>query len=597
MSTSIEFLTTMGKMAGMLQFLKNHQWALVLAFIASIIISYPQISLRYDNRDVYQGVEILGGIGDERAWLSRVREAYDGHPSISNAYFKEGKNDPYLFQPLGSVIIAYLGKLFSLDINNTLLLFRLLFPFSVFLLIYGFLLFFTKEKLVALTTSAFLFFGNTIFSRNALFSMLSGDPPSPYYLNYTRPVNPLMTSFFFYGFLLCFLLFLDASTRLSVKKQWIWGVASTLMLGLSFYDYFYTWTFLYSFLGVLILIFLFQKKWQDIKRIGLVLLGSLLIAVPYLWNLYRATTYLTYSEVGQRHGLIETHAPVLGFLVPLLFIFFLLFFPRAWKERYYFALALVIAPFIVLNQQIITGKVLQYAHYHWNYHLALAMIFLSIIFFSWVSKTNWRMLKKTSAILIIVVSIFTGFWVQSSSYAVNKELVIDRQRYGAPLNWLSQNAVKDEVVFSDNETARLIVIYTPLNVFYHSSARYSLAATTERLTNTLFLYYRLNGVSGNEAQEVFFKDREDISWAIYGIYYRDIAGGYEKIPDEILLDLVGKYQESFMVDNSTFFKEMLQKYQVKYLVWDKRDYPLWNLEQYQFLRKITELGDFVIYQI
>ena len=63
------------------------------------------------------------------------------------------------------------------------------------------------------------------------------------------------------------------------------------------------------------------------------------------------------------------------------------------------------------------------------------------------------------------------------------------------------------------------------------------------------------------------------------------------------LVLVGKYQESFMVDNSTFFKEMLQKYQVKYLVWDKRDYPLWNLEQYQFLRKVAELGDFIIYQI
>jgi len=243
-----------------MQILKNHKWAIFLALLASVIIVYPQIYLRYDLSDVYQGVEIIGASEDEMAWLSRVREAYDGHSSISNAYFKEGKDDPYLVQPLGSNIVAYFGKIFSLSINNTVLLSRIVMTFFVFLLIYGFVFLLSKEKMVALSTSSFLVLANALFSRPALFEILKGQSPSLSYINYTRPVNPLMTSFFFFGFLFCFWLFLDASTRLSARRQWFYGLASALMLGLSFYDYFYTWTFLYSFLGVLVLIFLFQKK-------------------------------------------------------------------------------------------------------------------------------------------------------------------------------------------------------------------------------------------------------------------------------------------------------------------------------------------------
>src|SRR3990170_682280 len=136
----------------MMQILKNHKWAIFLALLASVIIVYPQIYLRYDLSDVYQGVEIIGASEDEMAWLSRVREAYDGHSSISNAYFKEGKDDPYLVQPLGS-------------------------------------------KMVALSTSSFLVLANALFSRPALFEILKGQSPSLSYINYTRPVNPLMTSF------------------------------------------------------------------------------------------------------------------------------------------------------------------------------------------------------------------------------------------------------------------------------------------------------------------------------------------------------------------------------------------------------------------
>ena len=576
-------------LSGIKLILNNHKWAIILAILVAVIIAYPQVYFRYDHQDAYHGIELIGASDDESVWSSRVREAQDGHLSLSCVYFKDGKNDPYIIQPLGSTIVAYLGKIFSLDLNNTILFSRLFFPFIVFLIIYGFILLFTKDKLTALVTPSALFLASTLLGRWDIFQLLSGESPKTDFLLLTRPVNPALTWFFFFGFLLFFWLYLE-------KKQWRWGILSALMLGLSFYDYFYTWTFLYVFCGVLGLIFLFQKNWRELKRIAVVLLGAGLIAIPYLINFYQITTYPTYQEVGQRAGLLYTREPTLGFLVPFIFIIFLLFFPRKWRERYYFALALVITPFIVLNQQLITGKTLFNAHYHWYFHTPLGIIFLLVIFFNLISQKKREFFKKLSAILIIAIGIYTGVLIQNSSYNTNEEKIIERQRYGQVMDWLDENTEKDEVIFANNETAHLIVIYTPLNVFYHSSAGGCLVSSKDRLLNTLFLFYRLDGVDKEDAQEVFFRDRRKMSAAIYGTYYRETTGVYENIPDEILREIIQKYQASFSVPTTDFLNNLWTKYEVKYLVWDKESNPQWQLNQYSFLKKVAEIEDFAIYQ-
>ncbi|MDO8559291.1 MAG: hypothetical protein Q7R84_03070 [bacterium] len=564
----------------MTQILKNHKWAIFLAILTGVIVAYPQVYLRWDLGDSYQGIGLMGASDDESAWMSRVKEVQDGHPTFSSVHFKDGKNDPYLFQPLGTMIVAYSGKLFSLNINDTILLSRLFFPFLLFLIIYAFLFFFTKEKLISLSIPSVLLLAISIFNRGAFLK--------PYYLLLTRPVNPAMTWIFFFGFLLFFWLFME-------RKQWRWGILSALMLGLSFYDFLYTWTFLYAFCGVFILIFLCQKKWQDIKKIAIVLFGSVLIAIPYFINLYQAATYPTFGEVGARAGLMGGRELSMGILPPMLLVVFLIFFPKKWKERYYFALALVITPFVILNQQLITGKALSPSHYHWYYHKPLALIFSLMIAFSFLSWRKWQFAKKVLAISLIAVSISLGIFVQSISYADSKPSIIKIQKYGPVIDWLNENSKKEGVVFSNDAIANLVVTHTSLNVFYHHSAKFSLAATTERLINILFLYYRLDGVSESQAKEVFLRDRADISWTIYGIYYRDLFGEYENIPDEVLLDLVQKYKESLATVTPDLFKEMLQRYEVNYLIWDKESNPQWQFDQYPFLKKVAEIGEFSIY--
>lgn len=568
----------------MTQVLKNHKWAIFLALVVVVIVAYPQLYFSYDHQDTYQGIEIMGS----SHWVSRVKEVQDGHPGFGSIYLKDGKNDPYLFQPLGSIIVGYLGKAFSLDLNNTILLSRFFFPFLVFLIIYSFTLLISKDKLTALAAPTMVLLGKTLISRTGLLRILEGEGFNKF-LKITSPVIPALPYFFFFSFLLFFWLFL-------IKKQWWWGILSTLMLGLAFYDYFYTWTFLYAFCGTLILIFLFQKKWLEIKKVTIVLLGSIVIAIPYFLNLYQASLYPNYAEVSQRFGVAESREPIFGFLIPFLFIVFLLFFPRKWKERYYFVLALIIATFIVLNQQLITGKVLQSGHYHWHFNIPLAIIFLLVIFFSWISARKWELFKKISAIAIIAVSIYAGISVQNISYIAMENEALEAQRYGPIMEWLNENAEKEEVVFANQETSHLVVTYTSLNVFHHTSIMYSLAVSQERLLNNLFVFYRLTGVGKDEVQEIFFQERAKISKLVYSIYYRELTGSYDGIPDTVVQEIVQKYQESLSVSTDVFLDKLWSKYEVKYLVWDKKTDLQWQLDQYLFLEKVAAIGDFIIYQ-
>lgn len=553
----------------------NHKWAICLAFLAAIIISYPQIYFRYDHKDAYQGIDASLLTGDEYYYWSRIQEVRDGYPSSVNPFFKEGKAGPYSQPPLGEILAAYLGKLFFLDLNNTVLLTKTLFSFLLFLAIYSFIYLLFKEKLTAGACSTMIFFGMTLLSRHG---------PEAEFLWFSRMLHPLISSLFFFAFLSVFWLFWDTSTRLSARKKWVFGVISALILGFSFYVYPYTWIFLYAFSGILIFISLSQKDWQKIKRIILVLLLSLLVAVPYFINFYQMITHPNYLEFQQRVGLAESRTPIVGYLLPSLLIFFLLFFARKCRERYFFCLALVITPFIVLNQQLITGKILHPSHWHGSYIRFLAIIFIIVIFLNGIKKERF---KKMLAALIIGAGIWAGFTIQSSSYAKYEESFVKEQRYGPILEWLNKNTQKEEVVLADPELSKYIPIYTSLNVAYSRDyAIFYLSIPQERLLNNEFLIYRLEGLKPEEAKEIFFRDREPLSFQVYGFYY-------QTIPDQVLLEFAVKYQAFY----SQPLEEYLKKYQVKYVIWDSKTHPQWALDQYQFLKKVGEIENFVIYKL
>ncbi len=576
----------------MIQLIKIHKWAILFAFLVGVIVAFPQFYFSYDHADTYQGVYIAT-TDNEYSYLNRIQEVRDGHPSMASAVLKDGKDDPYFLPPLDEILVAYLGKIFFLNLNSTILLARFLFAFLVFLAVYGFVFLISKEKLTALAASTAVCLAKSLLGRGALVVLLKGGAPTADFLDLYRPAHPQVDFLFFFSFLLFFWLFFE-------RKRWIWGVISTLILGLSFYTYPYTWSLLYAFLGVLFLILLFQKKWPDAKRVFFLGLGAFAIGIFYFLNVYAASLHPYFEEVILRCRYIDTRQPVFGILVPSILIIFLLFFPKNWRERFIFCLALAIAPLLVLNQQIITGKEFSSGHYHWYYNQLTAIIFLVIVLFYqirlWQEKLGFLTKKNTAklaAFLVIVISFYTGITIQAGSYKASEARILSDQRYGAVAEWLNANAQKDEVFLAEPYQAGILSIYTPLNTFYSNRGDMYLAGSNERILNSLFLFYRLNGVDGAEARSLFLQEEERriISYRIYGTYYKNVAGNAAAIPDELLCSFAEKYQIFLSVP----LDKILKTNDVKYVVWDTKNHPQWQLDQYQFLNKVYEEGDFKIY--
>ena len=584
------------------ELLKEHKIAFILAVLTSVLCALPQAYFRIDHTELYQdNVEDIEMLVSSN-WSPRVREVMDGHPNWGSIYFKDGKEGPYLFQPLGSIVVAYTGELFGFGINNTILLSRIIFPFLTFILMYAFVFLLSRNKLAALASTSAILLVDFLVSPSGIKAILTGEVVnrihSVNFLEISHPVNSSMIFVFFFGFLVTFFLFYQ-------KWKWQWGVVSTLLLGLNFYNYFYSWTFLFSFGGVLCFVLALQKKWKEVFRVVYVFVGALVVAIPYIWNLYSATQHTTYVELSLRHGVLVSHAPLfIGATTLCALVVFLFGFPRADKQKYVFGLSLLLATMVVLNQQIITGKVLQVGHYHWYIHKPLAVIFVVMTLFSLLDRWSVpRHYKRLLAVSMILISFAIGTKIQALSYmddGVGKGgdgigMTLERQKYAPIMDWLNAHAEKESVVFANELTSNIVVIYTPLNVFHHHADHLTLPATDERLQDLIFTYYRLRGVGEENVEEVFQSEKLFIATRLTGIHSREKDGNDGSIPDEVFDGVVLNYRHTLSTPTSEWLYDIWKKYEVEYLVWDKNVDPTWRLEQYSFLKEEATFGDIAIY--
>ena len=577
------------------QLLLNHRVAIILAILTSIIVVAPQIYFRIDHKDLYQeGTQVIEML-PHGPWEARVREVQDGHVLGGNMYQKEGKNDPYIYQPLAPMVVAYAGSLFNLEINNTLLLSRFIFPFIIFLLIYGFVFSISRDKFAALSSAAVLLLADSVLSYSGITRLLQGVSPD-HFLRLARPVVPALIYLFLFAFLLFFWQFYR-------NRNWKYGAISAVALGLNFYNYFYTWTYLYAFGGILILLFIIQRNWKEVLRIGSVFVGGAIVAIPYFINMYRASQFPTFKDVGISSGIILSHQPLfMGSSMIIALLFFLFLFPRIDKEKYLFGLAILLTPFLTMNQQVLTGRMMQPDHYHWFFHKPLGFIFVFITIFYFFDRRRLDLYKKIFAILVIASSIATAVFVQAYSYQYDSrdggQIAIERQKYGPVMDWLNSHAEKEAQIFANDATAEMTVLYTPLNVLYHAGiCCIPLSVTKSTLHETLFIFFKLNQVDAQSAYEAFSRERAFVSRHIFGIYYRKLNGSYESMPDEKFEEIVGMYKETLSTPTSKWLEQIFEKYEVEYIVWDKIKDPLWQLDKYKFLEKSAEFGSMAIYRI
>lgn len=558
---------------------KNYLLALGIIIIGAYSIS-PQIIFQKKLGQDYQGIYF--SFSDyELFWMARVQEIEDGYGSMGNTALHEYKDAPYLFPPLGEMIMAGFGTLFNLDTYEIMIYeTKLFFPILLFLGIYFFVYYLQKDKKIAFLVSLAIFLASNLVKLNL------SDIYSPVEAGlsiYLRPVNPQISSLFFYLFLGFFYLALEKG------KRYFWLLAA-LFLGLSFNIYFYTWAFIITFLAWLAIFFGFRKQFRQLKIIVKVSLGGLIISIPYWYKFFQAYASSDFDFALNNMGIFRNHTPVLGALAVLIIVIYwatakFLKLPKDLKH--YFLLALTLTGIVVINQQVITGVETFQGHFHWYYNRPI-FILIFIVCLDLLIKKYFFKFRNTAFFLLAMIIIYNGAITWQIGFDMHYNHFAGFQKYGKVVNWIKENQLKDKVILSDDLALNSVIpAYTSSDVYWSDDALVYFVPR-ERAEHNYRVYLWLLGVTPARIENYLASQKREIS--IRGGL--DIANKHSVCTDCIsakeIQYLSEKYKEFYQSD---FLKE-LKKYQADYLISASS-----RFNDYKFFKQIDKAGEFYIYII
>jgi hypothetical protein len=509
--------------------LREHKAAVVFSVVVGFIMIAPQVFFISSVQN-YTGIYMMD-TDAEVHYLARMNN-FLVRQSTGNPYLYEYKDTISPFDTYSEGALSLPAFLLPVSIPDLSLLYKFLLPCIIFFLAYLFSFRLIRDKKWAIATGLFILLGHNLINIPDIIHLLRFD--TSYYNQFSlfsRPVNPEFSSIFLFAYLLVFLRFL---------KNPKWGSSLTLgiIFGLSFYVYFYSFTFFMA-LNAVFLVLLAARGKRDvfIKLLSVSVIG-LVIGSYEIVNLMQVSHSPFYKEMAELSGLQSSHSPVFsmaGIIVTGLFLSLMFVYRRKWTEDEYFILGLLGTALVVINQQIITGIVLQHGHYHWYFNTPIYILSLlwTLYYFS-IQKNIKQKFVTALIVLISVASVYVSVFIQYSSYTYWKHETANDQRIYSAIDWIKTNTKSESVIFSNTKISNLIPIYT----------------------------------------------RDFVAYSDYGMLYLVPKERRVWDTDTILKNGLDSFRDSYRLD---------------YVVWDKTENPEWNIDKLQYLTSLFNEGGVYIY--
>ncbi len=337
----------------------------------AIFALYPQLLLWYSVGDKWVGNYAINDI-DEPAYAGYLAALIEGRPR---------KNDPYtghdqsidtpqpesLFsiQFASPYIVAIPSRLLGISASWAMILAGGFAGFFSALLLYFLILALNGNQRFAMAGSLIVLCGGALFAGEGAIGELLGKGTAYPYFPFLRryiPAVPFPFLIFFFGAIYQLL------RAQEWRSIWIWWAAAFTSFSFLVFSYFYLWTPAFAFIVCIFgLILIFRVgEWKTQLR-NLALLGATLLVPLGIYSYLLSKRAETMDNV---QLLVSTHLPDL-FRVPeyvSVVALLLLLIAYFWRKSevdtaFLLTLAVVITPFLLFNQQVLTGLSLQPIHY------------------------------------------------------------------------------------------------------------------------------------------------------------------------------------------------------------------------------------------
>jgi hypothetical protein len=380
------------------------QLIVIVAFL-TLISLLPQIYLWTSRGSQWNGAFANLDM-DEYAYSAYLKSLIDNHPRRNDPYTRSDSVETetlFSIQFLPAYTLAFLARFFGLSASAVFIILAPVITVASTLAVFWLLSSVTEDNKLAVVGSLGVLVVGTVVAVNPA-SILIGDRGFDF-LPFLRRYLPATVFPFIFGLILF--------TWKALTRHAAWAIVAGFLFVILIFSYFFLWTaaaaWLFGLCGMWIITH--RQKRQGFGVFGIIFGIGLLGFVPYARLIQQRTTSTDTTQV-----LELTHRPDLlrGPEIYALVLLFLMAYQ--WRRRglllsdsrVVFAGSLLLAPLILFNQQLITGRSLQpfhYEHFVANYFVVLAAFILISVIQSTQSRRLVFYLLAGSLMLATLISI------------------------------------------------------------------------------------------------------------------------------------------------------------------------------------------------
>ena len=424
--------------------------AVALSLVVAMVYSYSDARFILSLGDRYQGIAMTA-TPDELIYLGRIKALYKGHPwTINNFYNREHAGDPWVLGVLGENVTAAIGRALGLSVVHLDFLMSAVLPVILFWLCWRLTVDLGGGSRMGLLAAGAILFSYYWLTpkMGAVLDLLKGQGRA-HALWFLRPISPQFNH-------VVLLATLVASWRALTRVSWGWVALAGTLFGVLFYAFVYHWTFVAAGVGLFGVVAWWRGERTTFARcVALLLLGGLL-SIPYWQNVLAVIAHPGFSHLEMRAGVVHTRAP----LIPWVHIVLIaavaaggFFCGRGREAR--FSLAFLAGGLLCLNQQLVTGRLLQPSHWQNYANKTMLLIALAAAVGWFVTSKRLPRLAASSRYATpatagaLALLVFAGTLQQTRYYNRWKSYYAKRQALAPPMKWLSAHTPKDSVVLTD----------------------------------------------------------------------------------------------------------------------------------------------------
>lgn len=561
---------------------QKHYLAILLALLVGILTFAPQYIAIRNMGENFQGIYPVNN-DDEIYYLVRAKDIVDGNNSLSNPYLYEHKNgDPMQFW-LPDYILAKPLEWFNISVEKGFTGYDFILIFILTLLTYSIIFILTNDKIISLAGTTFLHIGQFLYF-------------------FDRPTSPQ----FIFIFWLLTLLFLIEYLKSKNKSYYLLTIIS---FGFLFHFYPYFWTFFVVLLSVFIFLSLFNDRKFNFKPYIYIIIGAVIIGIPYFISLFNSMNNQNYNESIYRLGMVDTHFPS-GLKIVFISSFLLFVWFICYKKKLItinkisiLLVAGLFATIICVNQHIITGKNLEFSSHYLPISIFWYVISSSYLTIKIISIDKFKKYKqKIGLIVLSIIIIYSAIEARQLflKNSVPHKGEVEVQKYASLFDWLNEHTEKESVVYASQGISHLIPLYTANNIFYAREANLFFLSNEE-----VYERFIINNYYKDFTVE-FILENERFLW---GAHYRDENGHtssknkfrkiltlepikFDRVPDDKINEVLSLAEQI----KSKTLEENLAKYRVDYLIFDNNN-DFWLKEDLNFAELVSNDNGFFIYKV